>query len=126
MLTVITARAGDGKTGAVTDLIGKRMAQVLPSVLIVPDQITYAAERRLCKELDIEGFSLCRVMSFNRFCEAVLRSAGRRCPRRLSDSGRMMLLERAILTSKSELTVYRTACRKSGFAARMERMLALL
>lgn len=126
MLTVITARAGDGKTGAVTDLIGKRMAQGLPSVLIVPDQITYAAERRLCKELDIEGFSLCRVMSFNRFCEAVLRSAGRRCPRRLSDSGRMMLLERAILTSKSELTVYRTACRKSGFAARMERMLALL
>ena len=80
VLTVITARAGDGKTGAVTDLIGKRMAQGLPSVLIVPDQITYAAERRLCKELDIEGFSLCRVMSFNRFCEAVLRSAGRRCP----------------------------------------------
>ena len=62
MLTVITARAGDGKTGTVTDLIGKRMAQGLPSVLIVPDQITYAAERRLCKELDIEGFSLCRVM----------------------------------------------------------------
>ena len=46
VLTVITARAGDGKTGAVTDLIGKRMAQGLPSVLIVPDQITYAAERR--------------------------------------------------------------------------------
>ena len=72
------------KNRHVTDLIGKRMAQGLPSVLIVPDQITYAAERRLCKELDIEGFSLCRVMSFNRFCEAVLRSAGRRGPRGVS------------------------------------------
>ena len=91
MLTVIHSRVHDGKTTEIINRIGELMRQGKRSVLIVPDQVTYAAERDICSQLGISGFSLCQVMSFNRFCEAVLRSAGKKCPRRLTDAGRMAM-----------------------------------
>lgn len=126
MLTVIHSRVHDGKTTEIINRIGELMRQGKRSVLIVPDQVTYAAERDICSQLGISGFSLCQVMSFNRFCEAVLRSAGKKCPRRLTDAGRMMLLERAVILKRDSLRIYGSVCRRSGFAQRMERMLALL
>lgn len=126
MLTVLSSRAGDGKTTEVIRRIGASMTAGKRSILIVPDQVTYAAERNICQILSVEGFSLCQVMSFNRFCEAVVRGAGRSCLERLTDSGRMMLLECAILNCRHQLTVFSSASAKSGFAERMERMIALL
>lgn len=126
MLTVILAGVGDGKTTEIIKRIGRLMDAGKRSVLIVPDQVTYSAEKDICNILDIDGFSLCAVLSFNRFCQNVARSAGVKCPTRLTDAGRLMLLENAINICRDKLSVYRNSCKKSGFAERMERMIALL
>lgn len=126
MLTVILGRARDGKTTQVIDTIGELMEQGKRSIVIVPDQVTYAMEKSICARLDRDGFSLCSVLSFNRFCHRVATSAGVKCPQRLSDAGRLMLIENAISICRDGLSVYKRSCKKSGFALRMERMLALL
>ncbi|MBR3751484.1 MAG: PD-(D/E)XK nuclease family protein [Clostridia bacterium] len=126
MLTVILAGVGDGKTTEIIKRIGALMDKGKHCVLIVPDQVTYSAERDICNILKRDGFSLCSVLSFNRFCQRVARSAGVKCPTRLSDAGRLMLLENAIDICRERLSVYRSSCKKSGFAQRMERMLSLL
>ncbi len=126
MLTVILGRVGDGKTAYVIKRVGQLIQKGKRSIVIVPDQATYAMEKSICQSVESEGFSLCSVMSFNRFCFKTAASAGVKCPQRLSDSGRLMLIENAVSLHKDELTVYKRSCKKSGFAQRMERMLALL
>ena len=49
MLTILTGKAGTGKTGAVMEEISRNVAAGIRSILIVPEQYSHEAERELAR-----------------------------------------------------------------------------
>ena len=64
MLTIITGKAGTGKTAAVMDSVRQRVDTRARSLLIVPEQYSHEAERELCAACGPAMSLYAEVMSF--------------------------------------------------------------
>ena len=80
MLKIITGRISSSKTHILVEDIGKRIKERKKSILIVPDQVTYNFEQRLCAQLDILGFIDVEVCSFNRLASSIIDYFGKNNP----------------------------------------------
>ena len=107
MLTLITGRAGTGKTSFVMNDIKRRMeAGERGLLLIVPEQYSHDAERQLCavcgNSLSLHGEAL----SFTRLCARVFSEAGGAPQRILDTGGQMLVMYHAIESVASKLSIY--------------------
>ena len=85
-------------------------------ILLVPEHMTYAAERALAKTLTHSaGFLQAYVFGFRRLARQVLLETGGAHLPRISDIGRRILLKDILLKHKKELSVFARSVGKRGF-----------
>lgn len=106
MLNLVLGRAGTGKTEyALYDFCKKMEAGEKELLLIVPEQYSHDAERRLCEvcgdELSLHGEAL----SFTRLCNRVFLELGLQMDF-LDSGGQMLVMHRAIESVASKLKVF--------------------
>lgn len=126
MLKIVLGRISSGKTYAVIDEIGKRINSSLPSVLIVPDRVTYNFEQRLCRQNGINGFIDAQVCSFNRFAQNIISYCGKSRKAFLDDCTRLMALRRCISEVSDDFLVFKNASKRKGFTKRCLNMISTL
>lgn len=114
MLTLITGRAGTGKTSAVIQRIndavqqheGKRM-------LIVPEQYSHEAERELCRVCGDSLSHYAEVFSFTGLARRLMSQLGGGAVKYLDKGGRLLCMALALGSVGSRLKVYQAAARKA-------------
>lgn len=126
MLKIITGRISSSKTHIIVEDIGKRISERKKSILIVPDQVTYNFERRLCAQLNILGFIDVEVCSFNRLASSIIDFFGNNKKTYLDKSTKAMALRHCILSCKDRLTIFKSATEKKGFAPLALKMISTL
>ncbi|MFC2500864.1 MAG: PD-(D/E)XK nuclease family protein, partial [Selenomonas noxia] len=129
-LEFIIGRAGTGKTH--TCLAAMRQALEREPlgrqrILLVPEHMTYAAERALAKTLTHSaGFLQAYVFGFRRLARQVLLETGGAHLPRISDIGRRILLKDILLKHKKELSVFARSVGKRGFTETLGHTIAEL
>ena len=86
--------------------------------VVVPKQLTLETELFLLEGLSLRGSFRLRVLSPERLCGLIFDAAGRPAGARVDDRGRVMLVSRAMKSLEGELTLYRGAQARRGFALR--------
>lgn len=122
-ITLLTGRAGAGKTRAVYARMAQQLRAGQRPFLIVPDQFTFEAEQDLCRALG-GGLLGGGVHSFTTLSRQVLRETGLTKPF-LTPIGRRMLLRRVVGEHRQQLRVFGGVCQRPGFAAKLEELFRL-
>ena len=121
MLTILIGRAKTGKS----DTILRRMAELGESsqqILLVPEHASHQAEVDVCRACGDTASRHAEVLSFRRLGERVLSITGGIADVTLDNGGKLLTLQRALLETAPQMTVYRKPTQKVGF---LEQMLAL-
>ncbi len=126
MLKIITGRISSSKTHIIVEEIGKRNEKRKKSILIVPDQVTYNFEQRLCAQLNILGFIDVEVCSFNRLASSIIDFFGKNKKTYLDKSTKAMALRHCIISCRDKLTIFKSAAEKKGFSALAIKMISTL
>ena len=120
-LDFIIGRAGTGKTHACLTAMQQKMTErpLGPAlILLLPEHMTYKAERELATMMkkNGQGFFRAYVFGFRRFARQILLETGGDLPR-ISDVGRRLLLQKLLLQHQKDkdLTVFARAARQRGF-----------
>jgi len=106
MLNILCGDAKSGKTAWILQEMGRLAQQGRPSLLIVPENASHQAERRL---LTVCGNSVARyaqVTTFSKLTEQLLQAAGRQI-NSLDAGGRVLYMHRALLSVQSQLQYYK-------------------
>lgn len=94
-----------------------------PLIFLAPKQSTYQLERQLLDTGDLNGYSRLHILSFERLARFVFDTLGAPMPKFLSEQGRTMVL-RALLTKlEPELSIFRGAARRLGFAEEVSKQI---
>ena len=121
MLTILIGRAKTGKS----DTMLRRMAELGESsqqILLVPEHASHQAEVDVCSACGDTASRHAEVLSFRRLSERVLSITGGIADVTLDNGGKLLTLQRALLETAPQMTVYQKPSQKVGF---LEQMLAL-
>ena len=116
-LTIWIGRSGSGKTVRLYDRLIRHAQKGERATLIVAEQYTFEAEKALCSRLG--GLLGVQVLSFSRLCERVLQEQGNDLPV-IGGPGRRMILKKAALNHRSELSLFGRVAESRGFVERMD------
>ena len=129
-LEFIIGRAGTGKTHTCLASMTKALEYEplgRQRILLVPEHMTYAAERMLAESLTHSaGFLQAYVFGFRRLARQVLMETGGAHLPRISDIGRRILLKDILLKHEKELSVFVRSIGKRGFTDTLGRTIAEL
>ena len=87
-----------------------------PLIVLVPEQYTLQSEMEIIGALEIEGSFRLQVMSPARLFSRVFSEAGSPDPVRIDERGRVMLMHASLKSLTRELSWYRGAQHRPGFA----------
>ena len=116
-LTIWMGRSGSGKSTRLYDRLIAHAQKGERATLIVAEQYTFEAEKALCNRLG--GLLGVQVLSFTRLCERVLQEQGNDLPV-IAGPGRRMILKKAALNHRNELTLFARVADSRGFVQRMD------
>lgn len=124
MLRLYLGPAGSGKSAEIgRELLELAGWETPPRLLVlVPEQYTVQKEREVLELLGNRRGSAVEVLNFRRLCDVVFRETGGGAEQPIDDSGRMLLMARALAAVKGELSVYRRAAERPEF---LEKLLSL-
>lgn len=113
MLEFVLGRAGSGKSETLRRMLFEESrGDWKKLVLIVPEQYSFEAERKMLALGGARLMESVQVLSFTRLCEVVFRTVGGAAGRRLSEGGRRILMAMAISSCEDELEVYRSSAKR--------------
>lgn len=116
MLKFIFGRPSSGKTTEILKTIKELHKKNEGFVLVVPEQFSFEAEKRVLSEIG-DSFALSgSVMSFSRICDEVASVCGGTAAKLLSDSDKIILVKRALNISKENLILWRKYSSSVSFA----------
>ena len=121
MLTILIGRSKTGKSERVL----RRMAELGETsrqILLVPEHASHQAEVDMCRACGDTASRHAEVLSFRRLGERVLSITGGIADVTLDNGGKLLTLQRALLETAPQLTLYRKPSQKVGF---LEQMLSL-
>lgn len=112
-LKLVLGRAGSGKSEYIKEQAVKTHILSKNAIIIVPEQYSHEYEMQMIKKTGYICESL-NVTSFNRLANRVILNSGltRRCT---DNSGRAMLLCRALLRCSKKLVYFKKAQEKTGY-----------
>lgn len=119
-LDIILGRAGSGKTYECLRMMAEHMAQAPlgPAlVMIVPEHMTYKAERDLAAMTNGRGTMRGYVFGFRRLSWRLLSDLGQTAQPRLTAVGKRLLLKKIIEERGEDLTVLKRAAQQRGFTS---------
>lgn len=122
----VIGRAGTGKTQFCVDaLVAESRRDPLgpPLFWLMPEQATFMSEQRLLAAPEMAGSFRLRVLGFRRLCLFLAEELNLPLGPEISPTGRHLLLARAVLACRDQLTAYRQAAEAPGFPARVDQML---
>ena len=114
MLNLLMGCGKTGKTTALFQAMGEN-GKSRPQVLLVPEQYSHEAERRLCQTLGNGASARAEVLSFTRLWNRVLTQTGGLAEPVLDRGGRLLLMHQAVRALSSQLTLYAKPSRKAAF-----------
>ncbi|MEG1875308.1 MAG: hypothetical protein RR185_07025, partial [Angelakisella sp.] len=119
MLQLILGRTGTGKT---TTLLSQAAAAARAGkqvLVIVPEQFSFATERKMLAELSGKSSLGVSVLSFSRLCENIFRTFGGLAGKRLTDMARLVLMKLAVQEAGDSLELYGRQCKRTDFLTTM-------
>lgn len=119
MLKFIFGPPASGKTQEILKRIKALAESGEESVLIVPEQFSFESERAVLKALGEGGILNVTVTSFSRLYDEVCRLTGGVANRALSDSDKIIFINKALSTLEGELKLWSKYCRSVTFAKTM-------
>jgi len=114
VLQLLLGRAGTGKTTRILKTIAAAYG-VRPQILIVPEQYSHDAERRLCAGAGNAVSLGAEVLSFTRLAGRVFSQVGGLAEPTLDAGGRLLLMDVALKAVAERLRVYARPSRKPRF-----------
>ncbi|MBP3723502.1 MAG: helicase-exonuclease AddAB subunit AddB, partial [Selenomonadaceae bacterium] len=118
MIEFVIGRAGAGKSRAALLNIANRIKENpmgAPILLLLPEHMTYKAERELLN-LTGGGFFRAEVYGFRRFARSVLLKTGGLNLPRISEVGRNLILKNILRKNGEKLFFFAKAAKKKGFS----------
>ena len=114
-VTILFGKGNSGKTSYCFDRLITAADAGKKTVLLVPDQGTYNAERRLAAHTRRHGFMGTRVLGFSRLAYLVLQERNRE-KTALSDFDKRIVLRRLTAKNTEAFSVLRQAAEQPNFA----------
>ncbi|MBC7765457.1 MAG: helicase-exonuclease AddAB subunit AddB [Hyphomonadaceae bacterium] len=126
-LQFVYGRAGTGKSQKVIDEIVqavKREDGDAPIILLVPEQFSFGAEKRMMAAMGQRGMTVTalervKVLSFRRLANFVLNQVGGITKSRMHNAGKNLLMQKVCEKLDNELEGLKRAARKQGFIAKL-------
>jgi ATP-dependent helicase/nuclease subunit B len=125
-LTFLTGRAGAGKTALVLDRVAKATEALEKTILIVPEQFTFSAERILTRRVKTGGLLFTQVLSPSRLAYRVLTMVGGMKFKRLDFSGMTMAVKKLLIDLSPGLKYFSGAKNIADVAPLMAEMIVKL
>ncbi|MHB1394685.1 MAG: helicase-exonuclease AddAB subunit AddB, partial [Clostridia bacterium] len=116
-LRIIYGRAGSGKSTYCLNEIKSSLeqGQARRHIIIVPEQFSFQAEKRLIKALGASGINGVEVLSFGRLSHRVLGEVGGIVRKHINPAGKSILVYTIMERLKENLRVFSRAAGKRGF-----------
>lgn len=116
-LRIIYGRAGSGKSTYCLNEIKASLKQGRASrhIIIVPEQFSFQAEKRLIAALGASGINGAEVLSFGRLSHRVLGEAGGIVRKQINQAGKNILIYTIMERQKENLRVFAKAAKQRGF-----------
>jgi ATP-dependent helicase/nuclease subunit B len=124
-ISFLSGPAGTGKTFRCLSEIRSELsasAEGAPLIFLAPKQSTYQLERQLL-EGGLGGFSRLHILSFERLANWVFTELKAAEPEFISEQGRTMVLRALLNEFDADLTVFRSAARRLGFAEEVSKQI---
>ena len=118
MLKLILGRAGTGKSTAILNTMAAE-SKNRPQVLIVPEQHSHDAERKLCAVAGNSVSLHAEVLSFTRLASRVFSVSGGLAEPTLDAGGRLLLMDVALKSVADQLKFYARPSRKPQFLTQL-------
>lgn len=115
MLRLVTGRAGSGKTEYCMRRAEELAVQGKRSVIVVPEQSSYAFERALAVRLGGALSSFAEVKSFKSLCSDIFAECGGGAKRRLGDAVRASFVRRAVVSMSDAIVCFKRHKRDMSF-----------
>lgn len=116
MLQFILGRASSGKTYTVTQKIAECISQGENPVLLVPEQFSFESEKNILDFVGDGDAQRVSVISFTRLCDEIERVVGGVCGESITDSDRVILMNRALKLCRDQLKKFKKYTSSSSFA----------
>ena len=114
MLTVITGKAGTGKTAHIINEIKRAVGGKSPKrIMIVPEQYSHEAERELAQVCGDSLSLYAEVLSFTALARSVAARMGGGAAEYLDKGGKLLCMAQTLSNIGGRLTVYSSAARRS-------------
>lgn len=123
MLNIIYGRAATGKTTEVLKRIEERAKMGKSLVFIVPEQFTFESERSVLALLGDNLAHKVEVLSFSSLADTLTRLCGGGARGVLSDADKILFMNKALLSLKDELYIWRRYLSSPGFAGKVVDMI---
>ena len=116
-LRIIYGRAGSGKSTFCLNQIKSSMEQrpEIRHIIIVPEQFSFQAEKRLLKALGASGINGAEVLSFGRLSHRVLGEVGGIVRKHINPAGKSILAYTIMEGLREDLRVFGRAAGQRGF-----------
>ncbi len=108
MLSIITGRAKSGKTSELLNLLKKNSSEYKESLLFVPEQFSFSAEKLILNNLN-DNLNKVTVVSFSSFCNEIKRLYGGNAGKIINDGARMLFISKAIKQLEGELQLFKSS-----------------
>lgn len=112
MLNLILGRSGSGKT---EELI-KMMRGTENAIYIVPEQYSFAAEKKITHAFGVSGMGNPSVLSFRRLSHHMEERCGKTRDALITPSGRVMVMQKIVKNVSDKLTLFAGAARRGEMA----------
>ncbi len=106
MLKFIFGLPLSGKTTEILNIIKEKVENEKQVVLIVPEQFSFQTERAILKLLGDDSALKVEVLSFTRLYDKISDTIGGKCGIILSDSDKIILMNRTLASLQTELKVW--------------------
>ena len=94
-----------------------------PLVFLAPKQSTYQLERQLLEDAELSGYSRLQILSFERLARFIFSEFRQPLPQFLSEQVRVMVLRALLSEWADQLTIFRNAARRAGFAEELSKQI---
>jgi len=122
-LRIVYGRAGSGKTTLVLNEMKSRLEKINSGaglhhdmlVLLVPEQFSFQAEKKLVSVVGTGGILDAEVLSFQRMAYRIFNESGGITYPHIHPSGKAMIIYRILDKMKGQLKVFSKTAQKEGF-----------
>lgn len=113
----IYGRSGTGKSYTCIEEIYNKVKEGAghPLILVVPEQLSFRAEKSLIQRIGATGINNVHVLSFKRLAFTVFSEVGGIAHKHMNSTGKAMIINKILQESREELSIFGKVSKQRGF-----------